>query len=76
MAVVREKILRSLGGLPTVRTPLNAKVTGTLTNKAYKLEKIVFESLPHFFVTANLYLPLSSGSHAAVRLQAGHTTLG
>ncbi len=75
-AVVREKILRSIGGLPATRTPLNAKVTGKLMNPSYTMEKVVFESLPHFYVTANLYLPKTPGRHPAVLVQAGHTTLG
>jgi len=57
-AYVRECMLRALGGLPE-RTPLNARVTGTLERDGYRIEKIVFESQPHFYVTGNLYLPKS-----------------
>lgn len=55
-AYVREQMVHDLGGLP-VRTPLNAHVVGTLDRDGYKIEKVIFESQPRFFVTGNLYLP-------------------
>ena len=53
---VRAKIASCFGKLPE-KTPLNAKVTGKLERDAYTVEKVVFESRPRFFVTANLYVP-------------------
>ena len=55
-AYVREQMIRDLGGFPA-RTPLNARVVGTLDRDGYKIEKVIFESQPHFYVTGNLYLP-------------------
>src|SRR4051794_37045322 len=55
---LRAKMLRNLGGLPE-RTPLNAKVVGTLERDHYRIEKIIFESQPKLYVTANLYIPKS-----------------
>ncbi|MGA3323513.1 MAG: alpha/beta hydrolase family protein [Terriglobia bacterium] len=55
-AYVREQMIRDLGGFPG-RTPLNARVVGTLDRDGYKIEKVIFESQPHFYVTGNLYLP-------------------
>jgi dienelactone hydrolase len=40
-----------------VKTPLQAKVTGTIERDAYTIEKVIFESRPQFLVTANIYLP-------------------
>jgi len=57
-AYVREQVVRDLGGLPE-RTPLNARVVGTLDRDGYRVEKVIFESQPHFYVTGNLYLPKS-----------------
>src|SRR4051812_14041957 len=51
---VRAKLLEMIGGLPAARTPLNAKTSGTLERDGFRIEKIVFESLPQFYVTANL----------------------
>ena len=53
---VREKIRAAFGPFPE-KTPLNARVTGTVERKGYKIEKVIFESRPDFPVTANLYLP-------------------
>ncbi|MGH9719733.1 MAG: alpha/beta hydrolase family protein, partial [Bryobacteraceae bacterium] len=73
---VRAKLLDLIGGLPNQRGPLNARVTGRITNASYTLEKVIFESLPKFFVTANLYRPNEPGRYPAVLMSAGHTTLG
>ena len=53
---VKEKIAKCFGP-PPEKTPLNAKVTGTLDRDTYTIERILFESRPGFLVTANLYLP-------------------
>jgi dienelactone hydrolase len=73
---VRAKLLEIIGGLPDYHGPLNARVTGRLRNDSYTLEKVIFESLPHYFVTANLYRPNQPGRYPAVLMSAGHTTLG
>jgi cephalosporin-C deacetylase-like acetyl esterase len=56
-AYVRERLQESLGGPFPERTPLNPRVTGTVDRGDYRIEKIVFESQPSFYVTANLYVP-------------------
>ncbi len=53
---VRDKIATCFGKFPE-KTPLNAKVTGKLERDAYTIEKVIFESRPGFYVTANLYVP-------------------
>lgn len=53
---VKTKIRACFGPLPA-KTPLNAKVTGTVERDAYSIEKIIFESRPGFLVTSNLYIP-------------------
>ena len=53
---VREKIQQSFGPWPE-RTPLKPRITGTIERDAYRIENIIFESRPHFMVTANLYIP-------------------
>ena len=55
-ARLREKFLEAIGGLPE-RTPLHAKVTGTIRRDGYRVEKVIFESQPKHFVTALLFLP-------------------
>jgi dienelactone hydrolase len=52
------ELFRDLGMDPLPpRTPLNARTTGILTRKGYRIEKIVFESRPNFYVTGHLYVP-------------------
>ena len=73
---VRAKLLGLLGGLPDYRGPLHSRVTGRLVNPVYTMEKVIFESLPGYYVTANLYLPNGGGKHPAVLLSAGHSQSG
>ncbi len=71
-AYVRERMLHALGGLPD-RTPLNARTVATIERDGYRIEKIIFESQPHFYVTANLYLPASGDApHPAILYPLGH----
>lgn len=71
---VRRTVISSLGGLPPSDTPLNARVTGTVEGDGFRIEKIVFESRPRHYVTANLYVPLNrpAGRTAAVLFLSGH----
>ena len=69
---VRARILHAIGGLPE-RTPLNARTVGTLERDGYRIEKVVFESQPKFYVTANLYLPTTGHApYPAVLYPLGH----
>ncbi|MGD8501800.1 MAG: acetylxylan esterase, partial [Phycisphaerales bacterium] len=53
---LREKFIEALGGLPE-RTPLNPKITGTVSRDGYRVEKVIFESQPKHYVSAVLFLP-------------------
>lgn len=75
-AMVRSRLLESLGGLPDHRGPLRARVTGRLQGEGYTIEKVIFESLPGFYVTGNLYLPKQKGRYPGVLVPAGHTQEG
>jgi len=74
--MVRQKILKAMGGLPSYTGPLNARVTGSIHADGFVIEKIIYESLPGYFVTANLYRPTQPGRYPAVLLQSGHTQEG
>jgi len=73
---VRETLLDMLGGLPDYHGPLNARITGRIEAEGFTIEKMIFESLPGFFVTADVYRPAASGRYPAVLLQSGHTQEG
>jgi hypothetical protein len=61
------------GGRPE-RTPLNARTTGAFEREGYRVEKVVYESQPNFFLTANLYIPAAGRPpFPGVLVQMGHT---
>lgn len=74
---LRRALLASIGGLPTERTPLNARIVGTIPRNGYRIEKLIFESLPGIHVTALVYVPDGPGQRRpAVLLAAGHSPIG
>ncbi|MGC8794471.1 MAG: alpha/beta hydrolase family protein, partial [Bryobacteraceae bacterium] len=75
-AYIRNKVLEALGGFPE-KTPLNPRITGTLEGDGYRVEKLIFESLPRFYVTANVYVPTRrEPPYPAVLGTAGHSAAG
>jgi hypothetical protein len=73
----RRTVLRLIGGLPARSGPLAAKSYGTVEGDGFRIEKITYESLPGFRVTANVYLPTrGKGPYPAVLLTAGHDPSG
>src|SRR5262245_58519763 len=76
-ADIRAKILQEIGGLPETRTPLNPRITGGFTREGYRVENLIYESLPRFYVTANVYIPTTGQApFPAVIGVAGHSTNG
>ncbi len=72
----RETFWKLTGGMPQ-RTPLNAKVTGRFERDTYSVEKVLFESQPGYFVSANLYIPKGATSPLpGVLFQMGHSPNG
>lgn len=67
----RARFRRVLGPLPA-RTPLRARVTGTVPQAGFRVEKVIYESQPHHHVTANLYVPDGKGRRPAALLFCGH----
>lgn len=73
---VRAKLLEILGGLPDYSGPLNARRTGEIQGDGYVIEKVIFESLPGFHVTGNLYRPGKAGRYPGILVPIGHTQEG
>ncbi len=70
---VREKLLTLIGGLPDYRGPLNVKQFGTVDRGDYRIEKIVYDSLPGFHVTADVYVPTKGTKpFPAILMPVGH----
>ncbi len=56
-AFVRKTFINALGGLPENSPSLNPRITGTIQQEGFRIEKVIFESRPKVYVTANLYIP-------------------
>lgn len=56
-ARIRKALVGMIGGLSDEKTALNLRRTGALQRDGYRVEKIVYESRPRFYVAANLYIP-------------------
>ena len=76
----REEVLahfrKALGGLPQSSEPLHAKTTGVILGQGFSVEKVIFQSLPGFYVTCNLYLPQTSAPSPGVIFACGHAREG
>ena len=54
----KDELMRSLGLDPMPeKTPMNARTTGTIIRRGYRIEKVVFESRSKFYVTMHVYTP-------------------
>ena len=74
---VRDHFMTAIGGLPEERTPLNVQCTGSLDRGGFTIEKLIYESMPEFYVTAALYVPKGIVSpQPAVVFVHGHSDLG
>src|SRR6266576_2386280 len=74
---LRRKLLQMIGGLPTAKTDLQARVTGRIQMEGFSVEKLTFQSLPGVYVTALVYVPDDhSKKHPAVLVPAGHAADG
>ena len=72
---LKAKMMSAIGTMPE-RTPLNARTVATLRREGYSIEKVIFESMPGVFVTANLFVPDGSGRRPAVVMSCGHADTG
>lgn len=74
---IRETLIEIVGPFPE-KTPLNARITGTVVMDDYRIEHLIYESQPGFFVTSSLYIPeIPPGKKApAVIYCSGHTAEG
>jgi hypothetical protein len=54
--LVHETLMNIVGPFPE-KTPLNAKVTRIVEKDSFRVEHIVYESQPGFYVTSSMFLP-------------------
>jgi len=73
---VKASLMQSVGPFPG-KTPLNPVVTGVVKKSGYRVEKIIYESIPKFYVTACLFIPDGiKGKRPVVIHVSGHTDNG
>jgi cephalosporin-C deacetylase-like acetyl esterase len=73
---IKATLNRIVGPFPG-KTPLNARVTGVVRKEGYRFEKVVFESMPRFFVTGVLFVPDGVKARApAILYLCGHSASG
>lgn len=75
---IKEKLAECIGSFPE-KTPLNARITGTIIKDEFRVEHVVFESIPGFYVTSSLYIPAGTRRNQklpAIVYCSGHSADG
>jgi cephalosporin-C deacetylase-like acetyl esterase len=69
---LRTNLLAAWGGFPETPCPLQPKTLGTLKRNGYRVEKVIFQTLPDVWMTANAYVPDKPGKLPAILCVHGH----
>ncbi len=70
--LLRERIRQAWGDFPDQPAPLEPQLRGTLQRDGYRVEKIVFQTMPDVWMTANAYVPERAERVPAVLCVHGH----
>jgi cephalosporin-C deacetylase-like acetyl esterase len=71
-----KKTLREVVGAFPEKTPLNAVIVKTLDKDFYRLENIIYESQPGYYVTSALFIPNGAKNGPAIVYCSGHSDNG
>jgi len=71
-AMIRKKLLRAWGGFPEEKCELKPRILGTEKRDGYRVERIIFQTMPGVWMTANAYVPNGPGRRPAVLCVHGH----
>ena len=71
-AALRTRLEEAWGGFPATPCPLQPRVVGTLRRDGYRVEKILLQTRPDVWMTANAYVPDRPGKLPAVLCVHGH----
>jgi hypothetical protein len=75
-AYVREKLMEIIHPFAE-KQPLNAQISDILIKDGYRIEKIIYQSLPDYYVTAAMYIPEGVTQNApAIFYACGHSLEG
>lgn len=73
---VKSKLVKLFGEMPD-KSPLNPHMTGRIEEDKYIVEKLYFEALPEYYVSAALFIPHQRQNPApAILFCSGHSDLG
>ncbi|MEO6828759.1 MAG: alpha/beta fold hydrolase [Acidobacteriaceae bacterium] len=74
-AFVKKSVVKMLGGFPE-KNPLGAVTVKTIQRDGYRIENVMFQSRPDFWVTGNLYVPTTgNGPFPGIISPCGHYPL-
>lgn len=71
-AELRANLLKAWGGFPAEPCALNPKKLGELQREGYRVEKLIFQTRPNVWMTANAYVPDRPGKLPTVLCVHGH----
>ncbi len=69
---LRENLLKAWGGFPETPCDLEPRILGGFQREGYRVEKLVFQTRPGVWMTANAYVPDQPGKHSAILHVHGH----
>ncbi len=69
---IRAKLRQAFGPFPDKACPLEPRVLGVLQRDGYRVEKLIFQTLPGVWMTASAYVPEQPGKHPALLAVHGH----
>ena len=69
---LRENLLKAWGGFPETPCDLEPRILGGFQREGYRVEKLIFQTRPGVWMTANAYVPDQPGKHSAILHVHGH----
>lgn len=69
---LRSRIIQSWGGFPSEASDLKPQLVGELNREGYRIEKLLLQTRPDVWMTANAYVPNGDGRRPAVLCVHGH----
>ena len=70
--LLRQQLQEAWGAWPVEPCALEPRVLGILTRDGYRVEKVIFQTLPETWMTANVYVPDNTDRAPAVLCVHGH----
>ena len=71
-SLLRQNLIDSLGGFPETDCDLEPRILGGFQGEGYRVEKLIFQTRPGIWMTANAYVPDLPGRLPAVLHVHGH----